>query len=126
MTTACVAAPCSSAALASVSACPAEGWWTSGAKSGHWLIIVSAEEIGFGYDVWGFRIGELRDAILNLVPRRPDIVTAAEIALRLNRQSIRTSTAFVRAVRAQLQTLKRDNFIRSSRLGGAQLGWHRL
>jgi hypothetical protein len=82
------------------------------------------EEIGVGYDVWGFRLGELAENVLALVPEGPTTITAADIGSRLHTRVEVDQTAFVKTIRLKLIDLQRRNIVRSVRLGGHQLGWH--
>lgn len=82
------------------------------------------EEIGVGYDIWGFCLGELEEKVLALVPEGPTTITAAEIGAKLHTRIEVDQTAFVKTIRLKLVDLQRKKIVRSVRLGGHQLCWH--
>ena len=82
------------------------------------------EEIGVGYDTWGFRLGELEEKVLALVPEGPMTITAAEIGSKIRTRVAVDQTAFVKTIRLKLGDLQRKKIVRSVRMGGHQLGWH--
>lgn len=104
---------------------PLRDWWTSLEENGHWVLIVSKEELQIGFDPWGFPLGELKQEVLSQVPNSPEVAKAASIATQLWRSSGRPSPEFIKAIQRCLRELKESGLALAAPLGsGRQLGWY--
>jgi hypothetical protein len=54
-------------------------WWTRQEENGHWVLIVTKAELQLESDIWGFRKGELRRRVFELVPSPPATSTAVQM-----------------------------------------------
>jgi hypothetical protein len=76
-------------------------------------------------DPWGFAAGELKEAILSLLPEPRDTVTALDLATNLSRNGDNPRAGFLKAVQRAVRELRVARAATSVPVGeGSQLGWH--
>ena len=105
-------------------------WWSREGETGHWVLVVSKEEMRIGFDPWGYAPGQLKAEIQSLLPNPPSVITTEQLGLELYILGGKRPLAFTKALQRYLRQLKAEGLARSVPLGddehSRRLGWMKI